>query len=691
MRHLSDGHWSAVLALTLMGFALRSAIADEIRSLNPVQVTASRLSASIFDVSTAVNVIEASEIDRQMPQVMPDLLRGRAGISVQETTPGQSTPIVRGLKGSEVLYLVDGMRLSNAMFRNAPNQYLALLDPLNIDHLEVIRGPSSALYGGDAMGGVVQVFTPEPKLNNAAGWQSKTRFDNRYASAENAAHTHVRWQGGNDRLAIMTNLGYQSYGNRIAGHGEEQAFSAFSAWAASGKVVYRPADTHEWMLDIQLLHQPKTPRYDELVASYGQTQASSAVFYFEPNERLFVHGRYRYAQATPLFDQLELHVAHQHISDDRRTRDLNAVIETRERNASHLTGITLQAALAHWPQAQLAYGFEYYHDEVTSSRRDTNTFTGSQLPAASRFPNGATMAFFAAYANETISLADRWQLAFGGRYSHYHTVLTAEGRDIGGQLNHAEFSGNAGVSYRLLEGLKLVGNVGYGFRPPNIFDLSTLGQRPGNRFNRPNADLRPETVLTWDFGVKVQQPDWQMELIGYRSDYQDKITTATTGTVTANGRSIVQNINSNTVELHGIEFDTHVFPNNKTELYAVLNYTYGQEIFADGSRVPADRIPPISGRAGMRYVLNPVLWLEGYVNFADRQNRLSDRDRADPRINPNGTPGWATLNLRAGWQFNAHWAFQLHLENLLDQPYREHGSGIDAAGINVLASVRTAY
>mgnify|MGYP002062902832 CR=1 FL=1 len=69
---------------------------------------------------------------------------------------------MRGLKGSSILHLVDGMRLNNAFFRNAPNQYLALIDPLALGRVEVLRGPGAVLFGSDAMGGVINIITKKP-------------------------------------------------------------------------------------------------------------------------------------------------------------------------------------------------------------------------------------------------------------------------------------------------------------------------------------------------------------------------------------------------------------------------------------------------------------------------------------------------------------------------------------------------
>lgn len=679
-----------ILATSILCQIMMPVSAEDTVILETMQITASRTGANSFDVPTAVTVVGQEEIDRQTPQILPDLLRGQTGVYVQETTPGQGIPIVRGLKGSEVLYLVDGMRLSNAIFRNAPNQYMALLDPFNVDRIEVVRGPSSALYGGDAMGGVVQVLTPNPQFDGS-NWQSSAVLNNSYASAENAFQTHVKLSAGKDDLAILGGFGYQDYDNRIAGGGEEQDYSGFESLAGNTKLIYRPNETHELLLDMQFLSQPKTPRHDELVAGYGQTHPSSEVFFFEPNERLFLHGRYRYMKATTMFDSLEFHAAHQRITDDRRTRDFSSTEESRERNASLLTGLTAQATLAHWQNSQLIYGAEFYHDEITSRKTNNDVTTNIGTAAISRFPDGSTMDSFAIYGNEALELSERLQLMLGTRYSLYHTVLETADRRVGAELTHHDVTGSIGLSYLLIDGLKFVTNFGRGFRPPNIFDLGTLGPRPGNRFNIANPDLRPETVLTWDFGFKLQNKFWQAEAIGYVSDFQDKITSVLTGDVTSVGREIVQNQNVNKVRMYGAEFGVRYYASDQLELYSDLTYTYGDETHADGKVLPADRIPPLNGRIGVHYDLMPALWLETFTRFSFRQNRLSDRDLDDPRINPKGTPSWATFNLRAGWKPDQHWALQLDLENLLDKNYREHGSGIDAPGINVIVSLHNTF
>ena len=117
--------------------------------------------------------------------------------------------------------------------------------------------------------------------------------------------------------------------------------------------------------------------------------------------------------------------------------------------------------------------------------------------------------------------------------------------------------------------------------------------------------------------------------------------------------------------------------------YAVINYTRGEEQNHLGPVFPADRIPPLNGKLGLEYFFAGDWRIEPYLLFADEQDRLSPRDVRDPRINPNGTAGWGTLNLLLDWQATASMQLGLRLENLADKSYREHASGIDAPGRNV--------
>ena len=107
--------------------------------------------------------------------------------------------------------------------------------------------------------------------------------------------------------------------------------------------------------------------------------------------------------------------------------------------------------------------------------------------------------------------------------------------------------------------------------------------------------------------------------------------------------------------------------------------------------VPADRIPPLNGRLGLRYVPNEAWSIEPFIVFADSQTRLSPRDIRDVRIDPNGTSGWLTANLLLSWQPDERWRINAAFENLFDKQYRHHGSGIDAVGRNLTVSFEASW
>jgi outer membrane receptor protein involved in Fe transport len=207
----------------------------------------------------------------------------------------------------------------------------------------------------------------------------------------------------------------------------------------------------------------------------------------------------------------------------------------------------------------------------------------------------------------------------------------------------------------------------------------------------PNTGLEPETVVTYDGGIKYDSDLVSAEAFGFYSDYDDKIEEVPTGDTTEDGRVVVQSANLNSVKLYGAEVGAHVRPTSEIELFGSLNYTIADETFQDGTEGPADRIPPLNGRVGVSFRPIPPVWVELFLLWAGRQDRLSVRDAIDPRIDPRGTDGWVTANVRATWQVHEHLLARVALENIADEAYREHGSGIDAAGINAIVGLEARF
>jgi len=663
---------------------------EDVLTIPEITVTAIREPRRVFNVSQDVTVMDQREIARHSPSVLSDLLRGREGVYVQQTTPGQATPIVRGLIGSSVLTLVDGMRLNNAFFRPSPTQYLALVDPNVVDRLEIVRGPGSTLYGSDALGGVLNLMTRVPRFESDT-WRTNEKVMAQFGSADLSGGGRMAVEGGKRGVGFSAGVTYRNIGDLRGGGGiGSQEPSDYSSYAADG-TLFVERDRQDFFLNAQYLRQPKTPRYDEVTTGFGQLRPSSSSFFFEPNDRLFIHGRYRLYHPLPFVDRVEVHASYQQINDDRRAIDFGSTIEQRERNRSDLIGFTTQLTTEWPPSVTLTYGTEMYLDTVRSSRLGTDTLTGTTSRLQSRFATGASMNTWAAYVQGEWHLHPRLTAIGGGRISYFDVDIPQADRLVGTDMHLVTPTGNLGLIFRVSESLNLVSNIGRGFRVPNVFDLSTFGDRPGNRFNLPNPSLGPEQIYSGDVGIKVASSRLTGEAFLFYSFIPDKIETQPTGGTTASGRQIVQNVNTNRVTIFGFEAGGRYRLTDQWDLIGSVTLSKGEEEFADGHTAPASLIPPVNGLLGSLYRFSPDLWVESFVRAALRQDRLSERDSSDPRINPDGTPGWITANIRGGWQINKTVHIKVACENLFNQPYREHGSGISAPGRNFIVTVQAQF
>ena len=153
---------AALAAIVLLADGSIAAAADD-EPIDEISVVATRRSTSVEEIPLAVGTVPGSAVIESA--LVTDALAQAPGVSLQQTTPGQGAAIVRGLKGSALLHLVDGVRLSNAMFRTAPTPWFALVPATSVDHIEVIRGTPASLYGSEAVGGVIQSVSRMPRFD----------------------------------------------------------------------------------------------------------------------------------------------------------------------------------------------------------------------------------------------------------------------------------------------------------------------------------------------------------------------------------------------------------------------------------------------------------------------------------------------------------------------------------------------
>jgi outer membrane receptor protein involved in Fe transport len=665
--------WPRVVVAGLLLWTLPAAGQE---TIDEIQVTATRRPAAVREVSAALTVVTAEEIARA--KLVTDSLAARPGVFVQQTTPGQGAAIIRGLKGSEVLHLVDGMRLNNAIFRNAPTQYLALVAPGSIERVEVLRGAPASLYGSDAVGGVVQAVSRIPAFETAG-----SRFDALLAfdTADQARTVRAAAEFGDESLAALVSGEYLETGNRRVGGGSRVVPSAYDAKGARIAVSATPSATKRWLFDLQYAEQPMTPRVDELVPGFGQVDPSSSEFFFAPNQRVFAH--VRHTRDDGLWGaSWTVDAGWQRIVDDRISRNYLSEIRRREGNRSDLAGLTVSAN-GDTQSGSWVAGIEYYYDRVDSTRIEEDLTSGVETRVASRFPDGSTMAQAALFGSTMHRLNARHTLTAGMRYSAVSTRLPAAGMIAATDVDQDDISADLGWLFDVTDRTQITANLGLGFRAPNVFDLGTLGERPGNRFNVPNPDLQSEHITQFDLGLRHYGERWEIDVVAFLLHYTDRIASVLTGDVTSTGRNVIQSRNVGTADIAGLELGGRLQLSDNLSADVVVNVVRGEQSDESGVMDPGDRIPPFNGRLGLRYQWRDGLMIEPYLVFADGQDRLSPRDIIDPRIDPAGTPVWATANLRLSWNASETWHITLQLENVLDKRYRVHGSGIDSPGQNL--------
>lgn len=198
----------------------RITLEPKVINLDEIVVTATRTDRRIYDISHSINVVSESTIKERNAKTTAEALREEPGIFVQKTSHGGGSAIIRGLSSNQILILVDGIRLNNSTYRLGNHQYLTTVDNFVVGQLEVVRGPTSVLYGSDALGGTINLLTKKPNLQ-------RTNFNvdygiiGRYASADEEKTVRTEISLDNYNFAFQIGFSYKDYGDLKRGENSD--------------------------------------------------------------------------------------------------------------------------------------------------------------------------------------------------------------------------------------------------------------------------------------------------------------------------------------------------------------------------------------------------------------------------------------------------------------------------------------
>jgi len=638
-----------------------------------ITVTAERDHEATFDSPAAVTALSAEDLAERWPRTAPEMLPEAPGVWLQKTNHGGGSPFVRGLTGNQVLALVDGIRLNNSTYRYGPNQYLNTVDAYSLDRIEILRGSGSTLYGSDAVGGVINFLTPTPGLS-AGGTEFSACGRGKLASGGQETTGRLGFRLSAPRLGLVGGLSLRSFGDLRAGGvlGLESP-SGYRETAADLKGLFKLGPNLLLTAAFQTVRQPEVPAYDQ-VADRGYER-----YVFSPQQRRLAYLRAAAFFSRPLWREIEATVSWQESLEGRdKLKEASVLLQTECDRVGTL-GFQLQVRSRPGPAWSLTTGLELYSELVRSSAEDIDTSTGSRTDRRGLYPDRARAFNLAIYHAQSLDIG-RAGLRAGLRYN----LVEVEARDeLFGDtsISPAALAGHLSLLYRLSGRLHAVVNLNRSFRAPNINDLSSFGAFDYG-IEVPAPDLRPEYGTTLETGFKSRGGRWAWGLYAYRTWLRDlivRVESTYLGSPYYGDDRVYRKANAQSAYVQGLEAEAQAEIGRKWRAAMDLTYTFGRNVDDDE---PMRRIPPLNGRARLEYFPGSGLGIAAEWIFAAKQGRLSSGDIADHRIPAGGTPGWQVVNILARWRLG-RLHVTLGLENLFDEAYRTHGSGIDGPGRHV--------
>jgi vitamin B12 transporter len=459
-----------VVALLSICFFSRPSFAEESDS-DVIIVTATRTAQTANESLAAVSVITRGDIERSQAKSLPELLNALAGIDIVSTGSygSQTSLFLRGTSSGQTLVMIDGVKIGSATTGAPAWEFLPISQ---IDRIEVVRGPHSSLYGSDAIGGVIQIFTRKGR-----------------------GPTH------SEAEASLGSHGSREIGAGVSGAGEGTWYNVYA-----GRFVTDGIDARKPVLEFgTLVDQPDRDGYDNnsFSARFGRQLGATA--------SIDVH--FFRASGTVEFD-----------SDFTNTGNDN------DEFTQEAAGATLQLApLTHWNTSfrfgrSLDQRFSFRHDNLAvPSRFDTERRAMSwQNDFVVADEHLLTLGYDV--LKDLVSSTepfDQTSRDNNGAFALYlgqfgrHQVQISARRDDNEQFGVHD-TGNAAWGYTLNGGMRITSFYGTGFRAPTFNDLFFPG-------GFSNPALKPEQSRSIEVGLRsgALNPGWAVHL--YRTQIEELI------------------------------------------------------------------------------------------------------------------------------------------------------------------------
>jgi hemoglobin/transferrin/lactoferrin receptor protein len=715
--------------------------------LTEVVISANKIPEQRREVAQQVYMIRPSVIKSLNSQTTADLLQNTGMIAMQRSQQGGGSPIMRGFEASRVLLVVDGVRMNNAIYRAGHLQNVLRVDNNNLDHAEILFGPSSTVYGSDALGGVIHFYTRNPQLSTVDG-KTNTSGESfvRLGSVNDEKTFHFDLNVADNRLGSFTSFTLSDFGDLRMGKEKNpnldqpfglrnqyvvrapdnsgdllvdnadplvQKFSGYRQWDLLQKFLYKANDRVSHHLNFQYSSSTNIPRYDRLTdPGANGIGLRTAEWNYGPEKRFMGSYSIKVTDLGKWADGLTATASYQDVEESRITRNFNSNNRDSRVEKISVYGFNIdfnKEIKGH----KIRYGFDGQYNVLNSTATRTNITNLSFSSVSTRYPDGENvMGLYALYITHTKELSENLFLNDGIRLG-YSTLFSSFNsqqffafpfKRISQENTYA--SGNIGLVYTPTSWkFSLMGSTG--FRVPNfddlskVFDTQTGTSTSAGTLVLPNSELGPERTINADlavtrfFGAKAR-----LEAVGFYTKFLDAIVVRPSSyngqsTITYNGfpANIFTSQNAAEAYLYGYTLGGRYDFTQQFSLTASYNFTYGRVLNPGSTETPLDHIAPAFGRGGILYSTKKIR-AEAFLNFSLEKSLGDYSNSGEDNLQyatPTGMPGWYTINLRGSYEINKTFVVQAGIDNLMDIQYRTFASGINAPGRNIFGTLRVKF
>jgi|TARA_B110000971_G_C20028606_1_gene510208 hemoglobin/transferrin/lactoferrin receptor protein len=522
-------------------------LTKESEQLDEVVISLFKKEEKTARIAEQIAVLNAKDIQKISPQTSADLLATIPGIKVQKSQFGGGSPVIRGMESNRVLLVVDGVRMNNAIYRKGHLQSSITVTPNMLDKTEVVFGPSSVVYGSDALGGVIHYYTKTPKLSQEN--EVKSQLFSRFSTVNQEVTTNVSAEVRRKNWASLTSISYSDFGDLKAGTNRSHGFNDwgrvhFFSENLNGNYSENPTENTnsniqrntgykqtdllqkffvplskdtDLKVNLQYSTSSDIPRFDRL-AELKDGELKFAEWFYGPQKRFLASTQFILNPSKKWVESGIITAAYQNIQESRIQRKFGSLDRSyrEEMVAVYSLNGDFSISLTEDKRRTLSYGFEFAYNDVNSNAigKELNIVNGeiagfsNNFKVQSRYPDGGSNYSSAAvYLDYRQDLNSKSTLNSGIRFTNTNLNATwidqtfIQLAETIIHANHSDVTATVGYVYKPNKNWQINSVVSSGFRSPNIDDIGRVREKAGN-VTIPNIHVTPEFAYNVEIGVQ---------------------------------------------------------------------------------------------------------------------------------------------------------------------------------------------